>query len=653
MFNRGKKAVPLDEFLRANAARLNLYLITSLMMPLALYIRDRHLRGELCLRLSPKYIKVAEKGCVFNDRLQDDGFAQQRFLSPEQLNHSTAGIASDIYSFCAVLYYMLPKPVDGSADTAAWKAVVDKGLSPEPAERYASMQELIYALSPYNGVDIKGLFVKTEPARHEAQMAAPAPTAGHAGASGAPVAAQVPTAAHAGASGAPMAAPAPAAGQNGSAPSAAADVEQTAITGKESPDEKQGKARKKSAGFRAGIAAACVAGAVIVYATVNLIGAKTSIAGDNFKSADTFLKLLLLDEQLLPKDRAYVDAGLALQAQKFDAAIQGFTLLGAQFHAEELARESLYQKAAFNAGEGRYDDAVALYAELGDYKDSADLVKETKYQKAASLADSDQYDDSIALYQELGDYKNSAGLVSDTISRKGYYLIGQKNYSEAMAVFESLKDKNYAGYDEIIVDANYQCVVSLIADKNFVAAYDYIYKPAMAGYKDASELLIKIKDEIYKQAKDYYHSQYYELAKTYFTKLNSYKDSNKYLELCNFLSKDIDDLTQVYLMMSIYPLIGFDNTAELLVSNQLYGELFLKGTWSGGGHYFKIKKDGTLEHDLFYYSDGYYRIENGYFYTVDKDGNILDTEWKITVHSENTVTIYVEKTAKTYTMNRQ
>jgi hypothetical protein len=123
-----KRGIPLEIYLEHFSDKLNPKSITSLMMPVALSLRDKHLRGELSLRLSPKYLKVTEKGCVIDKNIKDDGFVQQRFLSPEQLSHTTAGVYSDIYAYCAIMEYMLSRVevAEESTETEVWKTLLEK-----------------------------------------------------------------------------------------------------------------------------------------------------------------------------------------------------------------------------------------------------------------------------------------------------------------------------------------------------------------------------------------------------------------------------------------------------------------------------------------------------------------------------------------------
>lgn len=148
-----KVSVPFVEFVDKNSDKLNPANLTAIMMPLAITLRDKHNDGQLFLKLSPHVISVTSSGCVIRADRLNDGFVYQEFLSPEQLSSSLSGVQSDVYSFCAVLKYVATACKWSDAqdnNNTAWSAVVEKGLCENANDRYASMQELIHALSPFN-----------------------------------------------------------------------------------------------------------------------------------------------------------------------------------------------------------------------------------------------------------------------------------------------------------------------------------------------------------------------------------------------------------------------------------------------------------------------------------------------------------------------
>ena len=157
-----RRGLPLEQYAAAYGDRLSARSIVSLAMPLALDVRDRHMRGELCPELSPNTVMVTKKGCVFRRTRPDDGFVPQRFVAAECLGRAPAGIDSDIASFCAVLDYFVSAIPEPGAEEAAVRAVIQKGRL-DRADRYATMQELIYALAPLNTGISPEFFKKAAP----------------------------------------------------------------------------------------------------------------------------------------------------------------------------------------------------------------------------------------------------------------------------------------------------------------------------------------------------------------------------------------------------------------------------------------------------------------------------------------------------------
>jgi tetratricopeptide (TPR) repeat protein len=493
-------------------------------------------------------------------------------------------------------------------------------MSPDPTDRYASMQELIFAMSPYNSGVTKELFI-------------------------------VMTSEHRGFI---------------KASSNRVDIKKTdTVTLEQAPDKNNDteiillskakrprKARKKrSIAFKVRAAVMSIIAVGVVYAAVNYIGARISIKYDDFKTANVFLNLLLLDEQLLPKDRAYVNAGIDLQGYNYDEAITAFSGFGKLYKSEELAKESNYEKAAFQANKNDFDSAIRLYQELGDYKDSINLVKESKYRKAAYITTLNDFDGAISLYRELGEYKDSAKLFGDTICGKGFVLIGQKEYTEGIDEIKLLKDINYPNYEDVTKNAYLQSAVSLMKDN--ILLYSYHYMELASGYKDADTQMNELKGKIYSKGLDYYHNFNSPMANIYLKTIIHYLDSDKYLTLCRF--KDANstfDTNSSSVMETLVPLIGFEDAAELLVSRYEIAKAFLEGYWKGDGYTLSMKKSGDMSSDI-PFDYGYFTISDGYFCRIDKDWNIKSKYWRISVISQDKIEIFSYKNNRTYTLYRQ
>jgi hypothetical protein len=617
---KSRKGIPLEDFLEQYSEGLNPYSITSLMMPLALSLRDRHQRGELSLKLSSKTILVTEGGCVYNEKTAGDGFVQQRFLSPEQLSNTVAGVRSDIYSFCAIMEYMMPKPAaisGASADAAAWKAIVEKGMAEDPELRHTTMQELIYALSSFNTGIGKDLFsMKPEKKVYPAAVAVSddnSCTVDSITAGGQDIQ-----------QASEMREGITLLGKRQKQPDAGGGVPHGCIA----PSWHEGKAamprqkpeHRKRRKWAIPVIAAAVIVAVGIYGAVNYLGMRNNIVGQNFIKADKYLNNLFVASALFPDDRAYIDAGLLME-------------------------------------NGKYEEAKAAFAALGNLYDSEEMGKEAVYREAARLADTNEYDKAIEQYELLADYKDSGKLKYDAYCRKGYYQISQGQYRSAIKTFRYLKGKQYEGIDEIMLDAYYQSGCALIEGEDYFTAYHYLEKAS--GYLDADELISGLKELLYLEGQYYYQTEDYSNANIYFSAIKGYLRSDDYLVLCNFANNKRSTfawLLSEYSWDKIIKLIGFENTADILVSCEEYASRFLSSTWSDGYYYFSIDNADNYRAKYnipwFDYGD-FYTISDGYYQLVDKETNKTKNLFAITVLSEDCISIYAYKNGKTYTLYRQ
>jgi V8-like Glu-specific endopeptidase len=184
--------LPLSEYLRKLGRSLEPGEIAALMLPLALELREMHNQGRLSLQLSPRVLSVAKDGVKLTPNHPDSSGGLPMYMAPEQRIDGPVSAAIDIYSFSAVLSYLSnyqparmtpppliegtvqisnsegvvspPVPVDPQAgdnqtpltddireQQNAWlQGIIDKGMQFDPAKRYHSFQEVIFALSSLN-----------------------------------------------------------------------------------------------------------------------------------------------------------------------------------------------------------------------------------------------------------------------------------------------------------------------------------------------------------------------------------------------------------------------------------------------------------------------------------------------------------------------
>ena len=152
---QGVKELRLVEYLSIYNKPVSPNIAVSLMMPIMLYLRDKHNQGEVFLKLSPSRILVKNDGCHI---YETNGVPTDEFIAPEQRSGEFAGIKADIYGICALLRYILEYYYKSNIDqenvvnsaTKALKEIISKGLDDEPLNRYNNMQELIFELANFN-----------------------------------------------------------------------------------------------------------------------------------------------------------------------------------------------------------------------------------------------------------------------------------------------------------------------------------------------------------------------------------------------------------------------------------------------------------------------------------------------------------------------
>lgn len=133
----------------------------SLLIPVALQLRKMHQDGAPHLQVSPDAVSIVKgKAVLAPPASGENNRYSSGFAAPEIYSGRSQGQLSDIYSFCALLQFaqtgIVPEnalsraehPEEAPADEFA--ALVSRGMSLDPAQRFSSMQELILQLTPYN-----------------------------------------------------------------------------------------------------------------------------------------------------------------------------------------------------------------------------------------------------------------------------------------------------------------------------------------------------------------------------------------------------------------------------------------------------------------------------------------------------------------------
>lgn len=159
-------AVTLRSYVAAHPNGLDIHEAVAMLLPIAIQLRDMHNNGTLYLQVSPDTIVITPKGVALKGA---PGIEAERFsggfAAPEIYEGSGIGAASDIYSFCAVLFFAVTgkvpanslKQEDLQSDFALYESispeslkVVQQGMAFQSHNRTASMQQIIYQISAFN-----------------------------------------------------------------------------------------------------------------------------------------------------------------------------------------------------------------------------------------------------------------------------------------------------------------------------------------------------------------------------------------------------------------------------------------------------------------------------------------------------------------------
>jgi tetratricopeptide (TPR) repeat protein len=113
----------------------------------------RDFKPENVLLTKDGRVRVADFGLVAAERENHPGVAgTPAYMAPEQRSGGVVGPAADQYGFCVALWEALygarpGKPPVAGREVPAWlRAVLERGLRDDPAERWPSLDELLVAL---------------------------------------------------------------------------------------------------------------------------------------------------------------------------------------------------------------------------------------------------------------------------------------------------------------------------------------------------------------------------------------------------------------------------------------------------------------------------------------------------------------------------
>ena len=454
--------------------------ITALMMPAARSLRDMHADGRAFLCIDPSSIRITKTGSrivpVKNASLNI------AYAAPEQLRGGRCGVFTDIYSFCAVINSAAEYSSGIIRDPGLSElcAAVRPGLSQDPLKRFASMQEVIYALSTFNTLDYSAAYV-SKPA---------------------------------------------------SASRAAASRRHL---------EHNTPSSAKPSG-RLLTAVLIPFGALFIltlYVLTNLLLSSIFTGAGNNRAAYIFMKNIPASQLIYPDNAEYAEARFNFDSGKFKEAASGFTKLGSYRDSQSMANAANYEYAAKLIEEYNFDEAIDIYEQLGSYKDSAEKIPEAVYEKACyTVVKKGDRKKGWDILTESGLFTDSQ--INDLVCKIGLRFTDYDRYDLADRYYSELTKTNIISFEnqrlviknikEYRKQLNFRWAKYLFENKEY---YDAVIKMSEAdGYPDAEKRLEEMEQALYDAAISEYDAGKYTQAIKSFSLLKSYKRADDYIVMC-------------------------------------------------------------------------------------------------------------------------
>jgi len=361
---------------------------------------------------------------------------------------------------------------------------------------------------------------------------------------------------------------------------------------------------------------------IIALTLIVLINKNTttrSIEAFNFQEAVAAFKRIPLGGVMFPKDSAYIAAAQLMVDKKFDEAAAAFGKLTDDPRAEVAVSEAKYQKAVYAFTSGDFKAASSAFKDAGEYRDSVLMEKESRCQLAAKFVAETEYDQSFLILQKL--------------LREKYEPATQQMYLAYSSKAELFASKgNYAEGFEVLLKAE--------------------------KYGDISAQLPRFQENAYQEAITLYREGKTNKAKLVFSKLGDYLQAKDYQLLIK--ARDTGNDYRILIdkdMKNLKSLIGFEDTAELLVEYDSIATDFLMGEWNGNGFHFSIREEKDAIYVGFnlpaYDFGDYYVFEGGRMLAyLENAYDFKKPFFSFTVISEDCIEIYAYNGGETYKLYR-
>lgn len=392
----------------------------------------------------------------------------------------------------------------------------------------------------------------------------------------------------------------------------APDAPETPITPAAPAGGKRRRWRWAVAGTAAGLL--LLAGLALGHVLVNHQRARTAMREMDFSAAQAAMERTLVGETLFRQDCSYIDAGLLLDAR-------------------------------------RYDEAIAAFEALGTFEGAEGCIREANYRKAARLADQQRYDEAVALYESLADYRDSVNRALNTRLRKANYFAEQQDYRTAIDLYDALLDTSRANEAEKLrAQAFYNWAYDLLRGGQYLSAYEKAQEAE--GEFDMQEFYFQLQPLLYEEMVDRYQTRAWNDVLTRCEILDGYQYSDWYFALATIHQSGAASPLAVerYLL----PYVGYEDVNELLMLNYDIAISFLAGSWlcySGEGLQFDLEGNFGWALPANDFGD-YWDIDHGTLYFADSVTGDKCPVFEITILSNQSIRVYSHLARKSYTLYR-
>jgi len=161
-----KKTKTLRKYMETHPNGLGVSEAVSMLLPVAIQLRDLHNNGKLHLQVSPDSILVSAAGVILKESSKKEtDRLSSGFAAPEIYKGVGFGAASDIYSLAAVLYFAATGKTPANSlqgelldaefvlleeRETVFAGIIRKSMAFLSQDRVQSMQEMIYGISAFS-----------------------------------------------------------------------------------------------------------------------------------------------------------------------------------------------------------------------------------------------------------------------------------------------------------------------------------------------------------------------------------------------------------------------------------------------------------------------------------------------------------------------